>query len=73
MNKQIVVRTYDETMKNKVFRLNDRDEALIFPNDYFTSNGELEEKLEEGYKIVMCHQIGMALEYILEKPEVRDE
>lgn len=74
MNKQIVVRTYDETLKgSREISIGLRDKILAFPDGCSTSNLSLEDALNEGYRVVMCHQIGMALEYILEKPEVLNE
>ena len=62
MNEQKVVRTYDDSLKGY-------DDGKWFPNGYGSAYCALQESLEQGYKIIMCHQIGMALEYILEKPE----
>lgn len=71
MNKQKVVRTYDEILKgSKEISIGIRDNILAFPDGNTTATQELESALNDGYQVVMCHQIGMALEYILKKPEV---
>ena len=60
MSKQIVIRTYDDSLKGY-------DDGKWFPNGYGSAYGALRESLEQGYKIIMCHHLGMCLEYILEK------
>lgn len=70
MNKQKVVRTYDETLKgSKEIPMGIRTTILAFPDGNTTATQELESALNDGYQVVMCHQIGMALEYILKKPD----
>lgn len=64
MGKQIVVRTYDETLKDTWIK---NLHIYAFPDGGETSTSNLAEYLSQGYKVVMCNQIGMALEYILEK------
>lgn len=65
---QIVVRTYDETLKGSVLTIDENgNEILSFPDGNFTSTKTLVQHLNLGYKVVMCNQIGMCLEYILQK------
>lgn len=64
MSKQVVVRTYDETLKDTWVK---NLQIYAFPDGGKTPTSSLAECLSQGYKVVMCNQIGMALEYILEK------
>lgn len=42
-----------------------------FTSIYLNGRNDLENKLKEGYKVVMCNPVGDYLEYILEK-EIED-
>ena len=64
MGKQVVVRTYDETLKDTWVK---KIHIYAFPDGEETPTSSLAEYLSQGYKVVMCNQIGMTLEYILEK------